>query len=181
MSQCGRSLHGEDEWIERVYAHSARQVLYGYVCFAEESSRPPAGGPRCRQVWIEHERSINQHHGCFEVTDDVGESPSGEGERHSIIPPQLCRPLGQPPRLGNLSCTVSRPATYLPPDIAPRCHAICRGEIRVEFDPFVEQPQRFPLGLSSHLINDCYSAQIVIVRNKTFCRLALGAPDFSLF
>src|SRR6266566_2893031 len=113
-----------------------------YVWLAEPYSRPAAVVPCRCQVSVESDSPIDQGRSAFCVADYTSECVSRKSERYRIILSQL-RPAPSEPRgFGGLLRGIDHPAVHLAPHVTPRGHRIGGGEIRIEFDSFVKEPER---------------------------------------
>src|SRR6266436_9628881 len=110
MGVCGCRSRPVGERIEAAQTHSTCQVLDRQVRLAEPCSDPTAGNPRRRQIWIEHERPVDEGSSGIELADDVGESKAAPGERHRVILVQLYRPSSQARGFCDLRRAVGYPA-----------------------------------------------------------------------
>src|SRR5262249_46506090 len=77
---------------------------------------------------------------------------------------------------------ISHPVIASPFNVTPRGGAVGRGEIRVEFDGFIVQPE----GLADRLLGPRlivvrHPPQIIVVSIEVFGRLAFCAVDLGLF
>ncbi|MDT4825257.1 hypothetical protein FQZ97_585350 [compost metagenome] len=102
-------------------------------------------------------------------------------QRHRIIPADRHRQTRKPRALGDLSSPIGHPAIQLAPEVAPGCHAIGRGKLRIELDGLVEQRQRLLDGFPGAVVQFRRSAQVIVVGVQAFRRFALGALDFRPF
>src|SRR5215475_8924366 len=173
MRECDRHLRHEGEWIERVHARGMRQVLDRNVWLAEIDSHPPAEMPRLGKVRIEQESTIDEGGADFHVMGDIGKRKPSPGERDGVIPAQLRSTAGQPSSFGRLLRVVRHPTTCLARNVTPRSHAISRGELGVELDSLVEEPQRFRVALFRPRMNARYPAQKIVVGIEALSRLVL--------
>src|SRR5580704_19556422 len=96
MGERGQGLHQKHEWIKRAQTHGPRQVLDCDVGLAEKSSDPSTSIPRCRQIRIEHECSIDQGCASLQVSGDISKRKPAGGERHRIILAAFGYPPSQP-------------------------------------------------------------------------------------
>src|SRR4051812_38198111 len=138
MSECGPHLHDECEWIERAQAHSMRKALNRQIRLAEIDPHPAAEMPRLSQTWIEEEGSIDESGASVNVMDNIGKRKPSSGERDRVIPANLRRLPSQPCCFAGLPHAVQHPTLRLSLGVTPRSHAICRREISVDFDRFIE-------------------------------------------
>ena len=95
-------------------------------------------------------------HESHRIRDSRGEgdrSQPAHAERDRVVPSQLHRLPSQASSFGDLPCAVGHPSVHLTASVAPRRHAIRRGIIGIEFDSFLEKPQRIIVGVPGCLIN----------------------------
>ena len=86
MRESDANLQMIQGWIDGTKAHGALQVLDRYVSLAAISSYPAAEIPSRHQVWIEHERPIEEGGAAIEVADKKAERMSAPREGDCIIP-----------------------------------------------------------------------------------------------
>src|SRR5262249_17949699 len=99
-----------------------------------------------------------------------------------VISAQLDCPASQSSHFSGLLDAISHPVIASPFNVTPRGGAVGRGEIRVEFDGFVVQPE----GLADRLLGPRlivvrHPPQIIVVSIEVFGRVAFCAVDLGLF
>jgi len=112
---------------------------------------------------------------------DRRKRPAATAERHGVVLSRLYRPLGKPYGFLGLLLAVGAPAIRLAPNVAPGCHAVRGGEMRVEFYRPIELLQRFTASFPGALIEFRYPPHIAIVGVEAFGWLAVGTLDLDLF
>src|SRR5262249_48675846 len=103
------------------------------------------------------------------------ERPPTTAERQRVIPTQLYGPLSQPYGFGDLLLAAGTPAIRFEQSVAPRCHAMGRGELWVKFDSPIEQPQRLAGGLLGPSWEDRNAPEPAVVCVEVLSRLAFSA------
>src|SRR6476660_9766750 len=137
--------------------------------------------PSLGQVRIELQSSIDKGRGDFDIMDNICKRETSPGQCNRVIPAQLRRTPSQPRGFGSLLHAVHYPMTSLTPNVAPGGHSIGRGKIRVEFNGFTEQPQRFVVALFRPRMKARYPSQKIVVCIKAFSWLVLRTLDLGLF
>ncbi len=173
-------LHKEGERIERAQSHSMCKALDSPIWFAEQEFDVAAGRPRQGQVRIDQQCSVNERRAIVDISDDIGERVSRETEYERIVVTRLHSASGQPSSLGNLLLLVDDPASPLASGKVPCGCGIRRGEIRIKFNGFVKQAERFLIPLSSPFVIICQSAHKQVVGIEVCGWFAPGTFDFCL-
>src|SRR4029453_17047873 len=142
-------------------------MIYRDVRLAAPHSSPTTRIPRSRKIRIKYKCAVNESSGGFCVTNDISNRVRGPREGDCVVRPKRRCPPSQSGGFSDLMHAVSRPAVNLAPGVAPRCHAIGRGEIRVEFDGLVEQSKCFGNGLFVSLIKSRHPTKKVLKSIET--------------
>src|SRR5215475_2737319 len=135
------------------------KALDGPIRFAEPEFDEAAVRPRPSQVRIDQQCSVKKGSAIIDISDDIGERVSRHTECSSVVLTQLYGPSSQPSSFGSLSLSVDDPAGPLASAKARRGCDIRRGEIRIKFNGFVKQAERFLIRLPSPFVKICQSAQ----------------------
>src|SRR5262249_5784756 len=138
MRERGPNMHIIEDGIEWAQTHCACMLLDRQVYFASIGPYPAAEVPRCRQVRVQYKCPINEGCALIKVTNKPGERMPSPGQGDRVILAQLHSRPSQPCAFGSFLRAVDHPAIELPPDVAPRGHAIGRGKPGIELNSLVE-------------------------------------------
>ena len=98
MPACMRYISGS----QRAQSHRAPEILDGAVAIALPDSQETAEEPGGRQIWIEHQRPVEQGDAAIEVAGEMGERMAASRQRDGVVAAEFDGPAGEARALGGL-------------------------------------------------------------------------------
>src|SRR6266436_3644922 len=138
MRQCHSCLHAEHLRIERAETHRACKKFDGGVGVTAHRSEKATQEPGCRQIWVEHQRLVDERDAGIQLAGEMSKRMSAPRECYGIVLAQFHREVRQSNAFRDFLRPIGHQAIYLPPEMTPGGHCMGRSKLPIELHGLVE-------------------------------------------
>src|SRR5262245_24006694 len=118
------------------------KMLYRHFVFSKRNTHPATRVP-AGEIWVKNERSIDERSTDIKFAPDVGECPSAETERYSVVFAQFYCPSGKPHCLCGFFKMVGHPSRSLAESINSGRYPVSGSKARIKLSCTMEVQQCF--------------------------------------